>query len=69
MKHRLTFEFTLDEINVLQVALDHMKEFLEEVVDVEGEAIEKNDWRYVNCENLISGFKKAVEKTKITNSI
>lgn len=62
MKHRLTFEFTPDEINVLQVALDHMKEFLEEVVDVEGEAIEKNDWRYVNCVNLISVFQKAVIK-------
>ena len=62
MKHRLTFEFTPDEINVLQVSLDHMKEFLEEVADVEGEGIEKNDWRYVNCVNLISVFQKAVIK-------
>lgn len=61
MKHRLTFEFTPDEINVLQVALDHMAEHLFELHGINGENAEL-DWRYVNCENLISGFKKAVIK-------
>lgn len=62
MKQRLTFEFTPDEINVLQVALDHMAEHLDEVIGREGGGNPQEDWRYVNCVNLISGFKKAVIK-------
>lgn len=61
MKHRLTFEFTPDEINVLQVALDHMAEHLFELHGINGEN-PKHYWRYVNCVNLISVFKKAVIK-------
>jgi len=61
MKHRLTFEFTPDEINVLQVALDHMAEHLFELHGINGEN-SQNDCRYVNCLNLIFGFKKAVIK-------
>ncbi len=61
MKHRLTFEFTPNEINVLQISLDHLAEELEEVILSEGYN-PNEDWRYVNCVNLISVFKKAVIK-------
>ena len=59
MKHKLIFEFKSDEIDVLQVALDNLEEHLEEWNGTEGFNPHK-DWRYVNCVNLISGFKRAV---------
>lgn len=60
MKHQLIFEFTPDDINVLQEALDHFTEHLEEWNGTNGLNPHK-DWRYVNCVNLIRGFKQAVE--------
>ena len=54
MKHHLTFEFTPDEINVLQVALDHMAKDLDELKN--DDKIKADDKRVKNCTALIKGF-------------
>ena len=64
MKHRLVFEFTPDEINVLQVALDHLAEHLYELK--RDDKILAGDWRIANCAALIDRFHVAMESVTET---